>query len=118
MAYNTSYVLKQGEEGTVMSFTLRDENGPVNLDGWTVTMSARLGKQDPAIDEAPCVLSPDQLTTGKGKGTFTFDEETSNIPTGTYRLEFKGTTAGGAVFFFPKAKGAAYATLVVQKPLS
>lgn len=118
MAYNTEYVLKRGEEGTVMNFTLRDENGPVNLTGWTVTVTAQLGDEDPAIEGASCTLAANQSTTGKGKASHTFTNETADIPAGVYRLEFKGVSAGGAVYYFPKAKGATYATLIVQEPLA
>lgn len=118
MAYNSEYVLKRGEKGTVMSFTLRDESGLVNLTDWTITLTAQLGDEDPAIVSAACDVAGSQTTTGKGKASHTFTEETADIPAGVYRLEFKGVTPAGDVYYFPKAKGATYATLIVQEPLA
>lgn len=118
MGYNTEYTLKRGEVGTVLEFTLRDRNGLVNLTDWTLTMTARKSNGEPAIDEVVCTIAPSQTTTGKGKGSYQFTEETCDIPAGVYRLEFKGTTPSNDVYYFPKAKGATYATLIVQEPLA
>lgn len=118
MAYNTDYVLKTGEVGTVMDFTLRDDNGPVNLTGWTVTMSARKDEEPAVIVGASCAIAANQSTTGKGKGSHTFTEETAGIVAGVYKLEFKGVTPAGDVYYFPKSKTNPYAVLTVIEPLS
>ena len=118
MAYNEEYILKRGEVGSVIDFVLRDDDGPVNLNGWTVTLTAKLGDEDAAILNGACVLAPDQPTTGKGKGTFTFDEASADIPAGSYKLEFKGIAPGDNVHYFPKSKVRAYASLIVIDPLS
>lgn len=110
---NQEYVLKRGETGSVMDFTLRDEDGPVNLTGWTVTLTASREGEAPAISSGSCTLAASQTTTGKGKGTYEFTESSASIPTGTYRLEFKGVTPAGDVFYFPKSAKTPYATLEV-----
>lgn len=115
---NDEYILKRGEVGTVMSFTLSDANGAVNLNGWTVTVSARKGSATPAIDEAACVLLPNQATTDKGKGTYEFDSTTANIEKGVYDLEFKAVSPTLDVYYFPKEKHEPYAKLRVIEPLS
>jgi hypothetical protein len=112
------YVLKRGEVGTLLEFTLSDANGAVNLNGWTVTMTAKKGSADPVIDEVPCVLLPNQATTDKGKGTYEWDATTANIPAGTYNLEFKAVNPSGDVFYFPKTYKEPYAILRVVESLS
>ena len=115
---NNEYVLKRGEVGTLLSFTLSDVNGAVNLNGWTVVVTAKKGSATPVIDEAACVLLPNQSTTDKGKGTYEFDSTTANIPAGTYNLEFKATNPSGDVYYFPKTHKEPYALLYVVEPLS
>jgi len=111
------YVLKRGEVGTLLEFTLSDANGTVNLNGWTVTMTAKRGAVAPVIDAAACTLAANQATTGKGKGTYTFTETTANIPVGQYDLEFKAVAPGGAVYYFPKSRAQRFASLLVINPL-
>lgn len=118
MATNQEYILKRGEVGTILNFTLKDKDGTVNLNGWTVTLSARRPQEPAAIDEAPCALAAAQPTTGKGKGTYEFTATTADIPAGTYNLEFKAVNPTGDVYYFPKAKSKPYATLTVIDPLS
>lgn len=118
MEKNTNYTLKRGETGTELAFTLYDADGAVNLAGWTVTLSAKQQGEDAAIADAACTVGPNQTTTGKGKGVFTFDPETAAIPAGSYDLEFKGVSPGGAVHYFPKSKGRPYASLTVIEPLA
>ena len=118
MAINNEYVLKRGEVGTLLEFTLNDNDGAVNLNGWTVTITAKKGSNTPVIDEAACTLEPNQPTTGKGKGTYEFDSTTANIPSGTYNLEFKATNPSGDVYYFPKTHKEPYALLYVVEPLS
>ena len=115
---NDEYILKRGEVGSLMQFTLKDEDGAVNLNGWTVTVTARKGSAAPVIDEAACVLEANQPTTGKGKGSYEFDATTANIPAGTYNLEFKAVNPGGDVYYFPKNRKEPYARLFVIEPLS
>ena len=113
----SEYVLKRGEVGTVLEFTLKDANGPVNLNGWTVTVTAKRGANAPVIDAAACTLAANQPTTGKGKGSYTFTSTTANIAVGLYDLEFKGVTPAGAVYFFPKSRDERFASLLVMEPL-
>ena len=118
MAKKNYYTLKRGEVGTVMEFTLSDSDGAVNLGGWTVTLTARKKEEAAAIEDASCTVLANQSTTGKGKGTYTFDSTTAAIPAGTYQLEFKGTSPGGAVYYFPKSPDKPYAVLNVVEALS
>ena len=113
----TEYILKRGEVGSRLEFTLIDENGAVNLNGWTVTMTVRKGTSTPVIDDAACTLLPNQATTDKGKGYFTFNSTTAEIPVGTYDLEFKGVTPSLAVYYFPKSKDEKFARMIVINPL-
>lgn len=112
---------KQGETGKVLSGTLSDENGPVNLTGWTVTVtaSASVGG-DPVIDSAACTVDADQ-DANTGMVTFTLDGTTSAIAPSEagYFLEFSGTAPGGAVYKFPNRKSAeqSYGRLVVRRSL-
>jgi hypothetical protein len=116
---NNEYILKRGEVGTLLEFTLEDDNGPVNLNGWTVTATARNRRGgDVAINDAACTLAPDQPNTGKGKGSYEFDTASADIPVGQYDLEFKGVAPGGRVSYFPKDKNTPYASLIVIDPLS
>lgn len=109
----TEYILKRGEVGSLLEFTLKDANGAVNLNEWTVTVTARKGSSAPVIDDEACTLAGSQATTGKGKGSYAFTSTTANIPVGTYDLEFKGVTPANAVYYFPKSKDEKYARLIV-----
>lgn len=113
----TEYILKRGEVGSLLEFTLKDANGAVNLNEWTVTVTARKGTSAPVIDDEACTLLANQSTTGKGKGYYTFTSTTADIPVGTYNLEFKGVTPANAVYYFPKSKDEKYAKLIVIEPL-
>jgi hypothetical protein len=113
----SEYVLKRGEVGTLLEFTLKDADGAVNMNGWTVTVTARRGSNDPVIDNAACTLVANQPTTGKGKGSYTFTNVTANIPVGVYDLEFKGVAPGGIVHYFPKSRDERFASLLVINPL-
>lgn len=115
---NYEYILKRGEVGSTLQATLSDENGAVNLTGWTVTVTARKGIDTPVIDEGSCTLAANQTTTGKGKVSYEFTATTANIAAGTYDLEFKGTNSDGDVHYFPKSKDKPYATLTVIESLS
>lgn len=117
MAKKNYYTLKRGEVGTVMEFTLKDSDGAVNLGGWTVTVTAAKREESPAFEDAACVVAANQNTTGKGQGTYTFDSTTANIPVGTYNLEFKAVSPGGAVHFFPKSPDKPFAVLHVVDAL-
>lgn len=117
MAKKDYYTLKRGETGTVMEFTLSDTDGAVNLAGWTVTLSVRKDSEPAVIVDAACTIAANQNTTGKGQGTFTFNGTTSAIAAGTYKLEFKAVSPGGAVHYFPKSKTTPYAVLTVIDPL-
>jgi hypothetical protein len=113
----TEYILKRGEVGTLLEFTLKDANGAVNLNGWTVTVTARRGNNAPVIDDEACTLLPNQATTDKGKGYYTFTSESAVIPVGAYDLEFKGVAPGPAVHYFPKSREQRFAKLLVIDPL-
>lgn len=111
------YVLKKGEVGTIMEFTLKDADGAVNLNGWTVTMSVKKGSASPVIDEAACSVDANQ-TTNKGKGTYEWTNVTANIDAGKYNMEFKAVNPGGDVYYFPKTAKEPFAILKVIEPLS
>lgn len=112
---------KQGEVGKILEGVLSDEDGPVNLAGWTVTVTASstVGG-DPVIEDASVTPDPDQ-SANPGKFTFTLDSTTANIAPNEsgYFLEFSGTGPGGAVTKFPNRKSLdqSYARLVVRKSL-
>lgn len=114
---SNEYILKRGEVGSRLEFELNDKDGPVNLNGWTVTMTVQRGSDAPVIDDAACVLLPNQATTDKGKGYFQFNSTTANIAVGRYNLEFKGVTPSLAVYYFPKQFREPYARLQVIDPL-
>ncbi|MFZ9272094.1 MAG: hypothetical protein ACO24B_01620 [Ilumatobacteraceae bacterium] len=114
---SNEYILKRGEVGTRLEFTLKDKDGAVNMNGWTVTVTAKKGSDAPAIEDAACVLEANQPTTGKGKGYYQFDSTTANIAAGLYSLEFKGVAPGGATHFFPKSRDPKYARLLVLETL-
>lgn len=102
-----------------MNFTLCDENGAVNLAGWTVTMSVKKrGATTPVVDEDSCTLLPNQSTTDKGKGTYEWDSTSANIAVGDYYLEFKAVNPDGDIYYFPKSAKEPYAILHVIEPLS
>lgn len=115
---NNEYVLKRGEVGSLMNFTLSDENGAVNLTGWSVVLTAKKGSSTPVIDEAACTILGNQSTTNTGKGTYEFDSTTANIAAGTYNLEFKATNPSGDIYYFPKTHKEPFALLYVVEPLS
>lgn len=116
-----SWRIKQGEVGKELCGTLSDENGPVDLSGWTVTVtaSASVGGT-PVIDDAACNVDPDQVN-NTGKVTLTLNSTTANVGPSEngYYLEFTGTSPGGAVYRFPNRKSAeqSYGRLVVRKSL-
>jgi hypothetical protein len=114
---SSEYILKRGEVGSRLEFTLTDRNGAVNLNDWTVTVTARKGNDAPIIEDKACVLEANQPTTGKGKGYYEFDATTSAIPAGLYNLEFKAVAPGGATHFFPKSRDPQYARLLVIESL-
>lgn len=112
---------KQGEVGKVLAGVLSDEGGPVDLTGWTVTVSASNSVGGtPVINDAACTIDPDQ-TANTGKVTLTLNSTTANIAASEngYYLEFSGTAPGGAIYKFPNRKSAeaSYARLVVRKSL-
>ena len=113
----TEYILKRGEVGTRLNFTLKDADGAVNLTGWTVTVTARRGANAPVIDNAACTLEANQTTTGKGKAYYSFTSTTANVAVGSYDLEFKGVAPGNVVHYFPKSRDARFAKLLVISPL-
>lgn len=113
----TEYILKRGEVGTRLNFTLKDADGAINLTGWTVTVTARRGANAPVIDNAACTLEANQTTTGKGKAYYTFTSTTANVAVGSYDLEFKGVAPGNVVHYFPKSRDARFAKLLVISPL-
>lgn len=115
---NREYILKRGEEGSLLEATLYDEDGAVNLTGWTVTVTARRGTAAPVIDDAACTVLADQATTGRGRITYEFDASTANVAKGVYDLEFKGTAADNSVFYFPKSKEKPYGVLRVIESLA
>lgn len=113
--------IKQGEVGKVLEGVLSDEDGAVDLTGWTVTVTASPSVGGtPVIDDAACTIDANQ-TANKGKVTLTLDSTTANIAPSEngYYLEFSGTAPGGAVYKFPnrKAADASYGRLVVRKSL-
>lgn len=115
---NNEYILKRGEVNTLLEFTLEDEDGPVNLSGWTVTVTAKAKTGGTkVIDNGACTLLPNQSTTDKGKGYYTFNSTTANIAAGVYDLEFKGVAPGSRVAFFPKDQYEPYARLRVIESL-
>jgi hypothetical protein len=109
------YVLKRGEVGSVMTVTLSDADGAVNLTGGTVVLTVRKGTATPVIDEVACVM----VTPASGIISYEFDADTANIAKGEYNGEFKYTSAAGAVSFFPKSKDdkRTYFNFLVQNPL-
>ena len=108
MSVNRIFTLTQGAVGTTMEFTLSDEDGPVDITGWTVTIIARHGVDDPVIDNGACVLT----TPATGQGTYEFNSTTANIEVGEYNLQFKGVI-GSDVYYFPTHRERRYGTLAV-----
>lgn len=113
--------IKQGEVGKVLTAVLSDEDGAVDLTGWTVTVTASssIGGA-PTIDAAECDIDADQGA-NTGHVSLTLDGTTANIAPSEngYYLEFSGTAPGGAVIKFPNRKSAeqSYGRLVVRKSL-
>lgn len=113
--------IKQGEVGKVLTGVLSDEDGELNLTGWTVTVTASPSVGGtPVIDDAACTVDPDQ-SANRGKVSLTLNSTTANIAANEngYLIEFTGVTPGGAVIRFPNRKSAeqSYGRLVVRKSL-
>lgn len=118
MAINQQYTLKRGEVGTLLQATLSDDNGTVNLNGWTVTMTVKKGSNTAVVDEAVCTVVAGQPSSNKGKIEYEWDATTANIPAGDYNLEFKAVNPTSDVYYFPKHPKEPYAILHVIEPLS
>lgn len=112
---------KQGEIGKVLTGILSDDDGPIDLTSWDVTVTAAqtIGGT-PVINDAMCTIDPDQVT-NKGQISLTLDATTANIAASEngYYLEFSGITPSDAVIKFPNRKAAeqSYGRLVVRKSL-
>lgn len=104
---SNKFTLKQGAVGTTIEFTLSDANGPVDLTGWAVTMTARKGTVT-AIDGGICTITDAEA----GQGEYEFDAESAGIAVGEYKLEFKGTV-GSDVYYFPTNRTNPYGKLYV-----
>jgi hypothetical protein len=112
---NNEYQLKQGASGAVITVTLYDANGIVDLTGYTsIKMTARKGGATPVLDHIVMTINPDPTT---GKASYAFDATTSNIAVGQYSLEFKATDPTGDVQYFPVNKQKKYGILTVLKTL-
>lgn len=112
------FVLKRGSTGAVMVATLKDAAGAVDLTGWTIKLTLKLGNSAvPQIDESDCVVDPDQVA-NKGKVRHLFDETNCNIPKGVYNAEFKATDPNGEIHYFPTEKNNLYERVIVQDSLS
>jgi len=112
---------KQGEVGKVLEGVLSDEDGAINLSGWTVTVTASKSVGgDEVISSAACAIDADQ-DANRGKITFTLDGTTANLDANEngYFLEFTGVAPGGAIFRFPNRKAVeqSYGRLIVRKSL-
>lgn len=112
--YNSDYVLARGASGSILFFTLSEALGPIDLTGWTVTLTIEaLSGTDPGFALAACTVDPDQ-TTNKGKGSFTFDAITSDLIPGEYRIKFRGVDLSGDIRYFPTGIGSDnYGRLIV-----
>lgn len=113
--------IKRGEVGKVLTAVLSDDNGEIDLTGWTITVTASQSVGGaPIIDEAACDIDADQ-SANKGKVTLTLDSTTANIAANEngYFLEFSGTSPAGAVYKFPNRQSVeqSYGRLVVRKSL-
>lgn len=105
------FEMKQGETGKVLSVTLRDSAGPIDLTGWSaVTMTARQGNGDPVIDDEPCSITD----ADNGVVSFAFTGAFANISPGEYDMEFRGVDVADGVHIFPSD---GYGTLIVNRPL-
>lgn len=103
---NREFPLVQGEVGLVLTFWLsaEDANGdeqPYDLTGKDVYLRAwREDPQGRTINDVACVPDADQ-TANTGKGSYTFDSTTANIPVDTHRFRFR-VVDGANERFFPK----------------
>lgn len=113
--------IKQGELGRVLSGTLLDDDGPINLTGYTVTLSvSQTIEGTPLIANDACVIDPDQVA-NTGRISYTLTPTSSSLPVNEkgYYLEFTVVLPNGAIHKFPNKKSleASYGRLVVRDSL-
>lgn len=106
--------VRQHDVGVVLTKTLEDEDGPVDLTGATVRFHMKpVPEADtdlPLVDHAAAVVSPATA------GTATFTSTASDFDVvGVYDAEWEVTSAGGAVRTFPID---GYDTVIVRTDLA
>lgn len=97
---NQIFVHKRGETGAVLTATLSDRDGPVDLSDWTVTLNVR-AKPGGAkiIDNAPCTGGADGVVTCEiGDASFA---DAAGLRENQYKAEFK-VVRGGVKLYWPK----------------
>lgn len=110
---NTMATIFRGETGQVLNATLSDENGPIDLSLWTVSLTVWQDEAAPVFEDEPAVIANQTLS--RGRVSFHFDETTSMVPAGVYHFRFKGINSNDDPFYFPKTIPATNGTLLVQE---
>lgn len=107
------YICKKGDTGIPVAATLSDENGVVNLTGYTVTVNMRkVGSTENTITGGACSI----VSAPAGTVTYTFAAGDVD-ETGLYNLEFVATS-GANIIHFPRAAGqAAFKTVEIVDAL-
>lgn len=113
----TTFEMKQGQTGAVLSATLSDADGAVDLSTFAwVKMTVQAPPAAAVIDAVACTIDPDQ-TTNPGVITFAFTGSYAELQPATYSLEFTGQDGAGKIHVFPVSATTPYGTLVVLAPL-
>src|SRR5688572_28691917 len=113
---NLIYVHKIGENGAVLTATLSDAAGVVDLSTYDVTLNVKKGTTL-IVGDAPCDGTAEGVVTCEIEDAIFADLE--NLRAGDYDAEFKAVN-GSTVLFFPKNKDnkRTYFTFEVQKALA
>lgn len=112
---NRIYVLKKGEVGKIIEFTLSDAAGVVDLSAYTITMSLQ---QDDTYTVSDVAVTKRDQETNPGECYYTWDATTANIPAGVHKGNLK-LVSGSNVRYWPadKLNVQSYFEVRVQEPI-
>ena len=110
------YTLKKGDTSIPFKATLRDDDGAIDLTGYTAVFYMRLpGETTNKVDGLVCVIDPDQIT---NKGVVRYWWDASDVDTALdYDAEVKATDGAGKFVRFPRDKDAPYVRVCILENL-